>query len=71
MKTMNILDYMQEHLLYLDGGMGTLLQEGGLAPGEYPERWNLSHPDVIQKIQKDYLKPAVMSSPPIPSVPMP
>ena len=32
MKTMNILDYMQEHLLYLDGGMGTLLQEAGLAP---------------------------------------
>ena len=56
MKTMNILDYMQEHLLYLDGGMGTLLQEAGLAPGEYPERWNLSHPDVIQKIQKDYFE---------------
>ncbi|MBE5709353.1 MAG: hypothetical protein EGR51_05625 [Oscillibacter sp.] len=47
---------MQEHLLYLDGGMGTLLQEAGLAPGEYPERWNLSHPDVIQKIQKDYFE---------------
>ena len=41
MNTMNILDYMQEHLLYLDGGMGTLLQEAGLAPGEYPERWTL------------------------------
>ena len=56
MNTMNILDYMQEHLLYLDGGMGTLLQEAGLAPGEYPERWNLAHPEIIQKIQKSYFE---------------
>ena len=47
---------MQEHLLYLDGGMGTLLQEAGLAPGEYPERWNLAHPEIIQKIQKSYFE---------------
>lgn len=56
MKNLNILDYMQEHLLYLDGGMGTLLQEAGLAPGEYPERWNLTHPEVIQKIQRAYFE---------------
>ena len=56
MNTMTILDYMQEHLLYLDGGMGTLLQEAGLAPGEYPERWNLAHPEIIQKIQKSYFE---------------
>ncbi len=53
---MNILDYMKEHLLYLDGGMGTLLQDAGLAPGEYPERWNLSHPEVVQHIQREYFK---------------
>ena len=53
---MNILDYMKDHLLYLDGGMGTLLQDEGLAPGEYPERWNLSHPEVIQRIQKEYFE---------------
>ena len=35
-------------------GMGTLLQEAGLAPGELPERWNLTHPDVIEKIQRGY-----------------
>ena len=51
---MNILDYMRDHVLYLDGGMGTLLQERGLMPGERPERWNLSHPDVIVDIQKAY-----------------
>ena len=31
---MNILDYAKEHLLFLDGGMGTLLQSRGLQPGE-------------------------------------
>ena len=29
-------------LLFFDGGMGTLLQEKGLAPGELPETWNLT-----------------------------
>ena len=51
---MNILEYMHDHVLYLDGGMGTLLQERGLQPGERPERWNLSHPDVIVEIHKEY-----------------
>lgn len=51
---MNILDYMKDHILYLDGGMGTLLQEAGLKPGEFPERWNLTHPDVIQRLQREY-----------------
>lgn len=51
---MNIKEYMKEHLLYLDGGMGTLLQKAGLAPGEHPSRWCLSHPDVIRQIHLDY-----------------
>ncbi|MGM9624375.1 MAG: homocysteine S-methyltransferase family protein [Eubacteriales bacterium] len=51
---MNILQYMQDHLLILDGGMGTLLQSEGLLPGELPETWNLTHPDVITAIHKAY-----------------
>lgn len=51
---MNILNHIKEHILYLDGGMGTLLQARGLQPGEFPERWNLSHPDVIFQIHKAY-----------------
>ena len=51
---MKILDYLKHNLLYLDGGMGTLLQSQGLQPGELPERWNLTHPDVITKIHRDY-----------------
>lgn len=51
---MNVLDYLKEHIVYLDGGMGTLLQKEGLKPGELPERWNVSHPEVIINIQKSY-----------------
>ena len=41
--------------LYWDGGMGSLLQEKGLCPGELPETWNLSHPDIITGIAREYL----------------
>ena len=51
---MNVLDYIKENIVYLDGGMGTLLQKRGLKPGELPERWNISHPDVIVDIQRSY-----------------
>ena len=51
---MKILDYLKENIVYLDGGMGTLLQKRGLKPGELPERWNVSHPDEIIDIQKSY-----------------
>jgi len=51
---MKINEFLQEHLLYLDGGMGTLLQAQGLGPGELPERWNLSRPEVITEIHRAY-----------------
>ena len=51
---MKILDYIKDHILYLDGGMGTLLQAKGLQPGQLPEQWNLAHPDVISEIHQAY-----------------
>ena len=51
---MNILDFAKHHLLFLDGGMGTLLQSQGLKPGELPETWNLSHPEAITAIHRAY-----------------
>ena len=51
---MNFREYLKNNIVYLDGGMGTLLQAQGLAAGEHPERWNLSHPDVITSIHKSY-----------------
>lgn len=51
---MNFKEYLKSNIVYLDGGMGTLLQEKGLKAGEHPERWNLSHPEVITEIHKAY-----------------
>ena len=51
---MDILQHLKNNILYLDGGMGTLLQARGLTAGEMPERWNLSHADEIVAIHKAY-----------------
>ena len=51
---MNIKEYIKNNRIYLDGGMGTLLQSAGLGVGELPERWNITHPDVISGIHKAY-----------------
>ena len=51
---MNILDFLKNNILILDGGMGTLLQSKGLKAGELPERWNISHPEIIADIHRSY-----------------
>lgn len=51
---MKVLDYVKNNLVYLDGGMGTMLQKSGLMPGELPERWNISHPEQITDIHRQY-----------------
>ena len=51
---MDFRDFLKDNIVCLDGGMGTLLQERGLLPGEYPERWNISHPEIITEIHKSY-----------------
>ena len=49
-----ILEQLGKKLLFFDGGMGTLLQEKGLKPGELPETWNLNHPEDIIGIHQAY-----------------
>ena len=53
---MNILELMKERRIYFDGGMGTLLQERGLQPGELPETWNLLHAEEIREIHRKYIE---------------
>lgn len=45
-----------KELLFFDGGMGTLLQEKGLEPGELPELWNITHPEEIRSIHRRYIE---------------
>lgn len=51
---MNIREELKTSRLYMDGSMGTLLQELGLRPGELPERWNILHRQEIINIHKSY-----------------
>jgi len=51
---MNFREFLKENIVCFDGGMGTLLQEKGLLAGELPERWNITHPEIITDIHKSY-----------------
>lgn len=42
-------------ILISDGAMGTFLHAKGLGPGECPESWCVSHPDVVQGIAEAYI----------------
>lgn len=52
MKT--VLERLKEGRLYFDGGTGTVLQSMGLAAGELPEAWNLTHPDRVTELHRRY-----------------
>lgn len=51
-----ITDRLGKEWIYFDGGLGTMLQERGLPGGEYPETWNLTHPEELIAIHKAYLE---------------
>ena len=51
---MTILERMKEGRLYCDGGTGSILQAKGLKGGELPERWNLTRPEIIAGVARDY-----------------
>jgi 5-methyltetrahydrofolate--homocysteine methyltransferase len=50
-----VLDRLRSEVLVLDGAMGTMLFEAGLASGACPEEWNDTRPEVIQAIHRAYL----------------
>ena len=51
---MTFREFLKDNIVVLDGGMGTLLQEKGIAPGERSERWSVTHADVVRGIHKAY-----------------
>ena len=53
---MSILQELEKRILFCDGGMGSLLQQAGLKPGELPGVWNMTHPEVLVQIHRDYLE---------------
>lgn len=51
---MDIKTFLQENIVVMDGGTGTLLQEAGLPLGVLPERWNIERPEVVQAVHRAY-----------------
>ena len=52
---MNIIEKIRSSITYCDGGAGTLLQSWGLQAGEKPEMWNITNPDKIIEMHRQYL----------------
>lgn len=47
---------LDKGFVQLDGAMGTMLQRKGLKTGEMPELYNLSHPQLIEEIHREYIQ---------------
>ena len=43
-------------IILADGAWGTQMQKMGLQSGDCPEEWNVTHPDRIQQIARDYFE---------------
>ena len=45
-----------ENNIYLDGATGSNLMKAGMPAGVCPEQWILEHPQVMRRLQEDYVK---------------
>lgn len=53
---MKIQDYLRNHRLIADGSMGTYYSNLINAPGTYSEHGNLTSPDIIEGIHREYIE---------------
>ncbi|NLW74395.1 MAG: dihydropteroate synthase [Clostridiales bacterium] len=53
---MNITEKLNHGFVIFDGGMGTMLQARGLSAGELPETWNITRPEIVTEIHREYIK---------------
>ena len=51
---MDLREFIKHNNVILDGATGTELQNAGLKVGELPERWNVTHKDVLIDLHKAY-----------------
>ena len=51
---MDFKSFLKNNTVFLDGGMGTLLQKKGVLGTGYPELLNITHPEIIAGIHKEY-----------------
>ena len=55
---MKITDFksIKDRFIYLDGAMGTMLQQSGLKLGERPETLCITNPDAVKDVHRQYIK---------------
>jgi len=51
---MDLLAGLKERVIVLDGAMGSELIRHGFRSETSPEEWNVSHPDVVSRIHREY-----------------
>ncbi len=49
------LDTLRKEVLLADGAMGTYLATKGLSPGACPEALNLTDPDLVKEVHREYI----------------
>lgn len=47
---------LEDRPIITDGAWGTQLQERGLPVGACPDEWNLSHPQAVESVARDYVE---------------
>src|SRR6185436_11943315 len=51
----SLMEFLQDHVLVFDGGMGTMLYQKGVFLNRCYDELNLSHPDLIRDVHPAYL----------------
>ena len=57
---MDLLTHIQNRFLIFDGAFGTVLMDGCLKPGENPSLLNITHPEEVSSIHRQYLESGAM-----------
>ena len=52
---MTFKELLGKKMQFFDGATGTQLQAQGLKPGELPESWNFTHPEIVEAVHRGYL----------------
>ena len=53
---MDFREFLKENIVIFDGAMGTMMQRMGLQAGELPELLNMTHPEIIRDIHRQYVE---------------
>lgn len=53
---MDFREILKQDIVFLDGAMGTMLQNAGLEAGAAPEMLNLDRPELIEDIHRKYIE---------------